>query len=106
MQILIAFVVMGLIGVFAVVLAASAALVQCLPLVIVVLAVVGAVRWWERRSHPRNPPGRRHRRACPPSRDRHRRPGPRCRGPTGGWWCRCGWTDAGECGAVRSLTPR
>ena len=56
MQILIAFVVMGLIGVFAVVLAASAALIQCLPLVIVVLAVVGAVRWWERRSHPRNPP--------------------------------------------------
>jgi hypothetical protein len=56
MQILIAFVVIGVIGVFAVVLVASAALIQCLPLLIVVLAVVGALRLWERRSHPRNTP--------------------------------------------------
>ena len=49
MQILIAFVVMGLIGVMAVVLVAAAALIKFLPLLIVVLMVVGAVRWWERR---------------------------------------------------------
>jgi hypothetical protein len=56
MQILIAFVVMAMIGMFTVVLVASAALIQCLPLLIVVLAVVGSLRWWKRRSHPRNPP--------------------------------------------------
>jgi hypothetical protein len=48
MQVLIAFVIMGLIGVVAVVLVAAAALVRLLPLLIVVLVVVGAVRWWER----------------------------------------------------------
>jgi hypothetical protein len=51
MQILIALVVMGLIGVLAVVLIAASALIRSLPLLIVVLVVVGAVRWWERCTH-------------------------------------------------------
>jgi len=49
MQILIAVVVMGLIGAVAVVLTATAALVRVAPLLITVVVVVGAVRWWERR---------------------------------------------------------
>ena len=53
MQVLIGFVMMGLIGVLAVVLTAAVALIQFLPLLAVVLAVLGALRWWERRSHRR-----------------------------------------------------
>src|ERR1700677_3033989 len=49
MQILIAFVVMGLIGAVAVVLAATAALIRVAPLLIAVVVMVGAVRCWERR---------------------------------------------------------
>lgn len=57
MQILIAFVVMGLIGLVAVVLAAAAALIKFAPLLVGVLVVIGAVRWWERRGHsPVAPP--------------------------------------------------
>jgi uncharacterized iron-regulated membrane protein len=56
MQILIAFVVMGLIGVAAVVLVAAAALIRLWSLLVVVLVVVGAVRWWGRRGHTRTPP--------------------------------------------------
>jgi hypothetical protein len=53
MQVLIGFVIMGLIGVLAVVLTAAAALIQFLPLLAVALAVLGALRWWERGSHHR-----------------------------------------------------
>lgn len=57
MQILIAFVVMGLIGLVAVVLAAGAALIKFMPLLVVVLVVIGAVRFWERRGdNPVAPP--------------------------------------------------
>jgi uncharacterized iron-regulated membrane protein len=55
-QILIAFVIMGLIGVLAVVLIAAAVLIRLVPLLILVLVVVGAVRWWERRTHRRAAP--------------------------------------------------
>jgi hypothetical protein len=56
MQILTAFVIMGLIGAVAVVLVAAAALVRLLPLLIVVLVVVRALRWWGRRGHRRRAP--------------------------------------------------
>jgi hypothetical protein len=56
MQILIAFVVMGLIGAVAVVLAATAALIRVAPLLIAVVVMVGAVRCWERRRLARRGP--------------------------------------------------
>jgi hypothetical protein len=55
MQILIAFVIMGLIGTLAVALIAAATLIRLLPVLIVVLVVVGAVRWWERRGDRQAP---------------------------------------------------
>ena len=67
MQVLIGFVMMGLIGVLAVLLTAAAALIQFLPLLAVVLAVLGAPRWWERRGHHRRARFPASRRPAPPA---------------------------------------
>jgi hypothetical protein len=106
MQILIAVVVMGLIGVLAVVLVTAAALIRLLPLLLVVLVVVGAVRWWERRDRTRKPPwpaaSARSLGLPPPA-----PPGrPMLPAPTVGCWFRCGWTLADDSNARRSLTPK
>lgn len=56
MQVLIAFIIMGLIGVFAVVLTVAAALIKLLPFLAVTLVLLGALRWWERRRRPARQP--------------------------------------------------
>jgi hypothetical protein len=68
MQILIALIVMGVIGTVATILVATAALIQLAPLLIVALAVVGAVRTLQRRHHRPLP--------APPSAVRPGRPRP------------------------------
>jgi hypothetical protein len=50
MRILAAFICMSLIGVVATVLAVISALIQMLPVILAVLAVFGALRWWTRRA--------------------------------------------------------
>jgi hypothetical protein len=87
MQVLIAFVMMGLIGVAAVVLTAAAALIQFLPLLAVVLAVLGALRWWERRGH--------HRRVRFPASGRPAPPSPPIPPRLGGWLMVPVWVDPG-----------
>ena len=50
MRILAAFLCMSLIGVVATVLAIVSALIQMLPVILVLLAVFGGLRWWTRRA--------------------------------------------------------
>jgi hypothetical protein len=87
MQVLIALVMMGLIGVLAVVLTAAAALIQFLPLLAVVLTVLGALRWGERRSHRR--------RARPPASRRPAPPPPPIPQRLGRWVMVPVWVDPG-----------
>ena len=97
MQLLIAVVVMGSIGVFAVVLTAAAALIQVLPVLAVVLIFLGALRWWELRRRPAAP---RSTAACPPAFPPVAPPPPPVPPRLAGWMMVPVWVDLG------ARTPR